>query len=82
LPSGSFSLDISIRKKDGTSRFQFLTVREEELVPGEKRYYITSQSGIISDKTNYYEILKDAGSCNYSSVTILTANGEDGQPVY
>ena len=82
LPSGSLSLDITIRKKDGTSRFQYLTVREEELVQGERRYYITSQCGVISDKTNYYEILKDAGSCNYSAVTILTANGSDGQPVY
>ena len=81
-PSGYLSLDIPIRKKDGTSRFQYLTVREEELVEGERRYYITSQSGIVSDKTNYYEILKDAGSCNYSAVTILTSNGTDGQPVY
>ena len=82
LPSGSLSLDVTIRKKDGTSRFQYLTVREEELVQGERRYYITSQSGAISNNINYYEILKDAGSCNYSAVTVLTANGSDGQPVY
>lgn len=44
---GLFGIDVGLKMKDGTSRYQYVFVRMEQPEGGQARYYITSTCGFL-----------------------------------
>lgn len=75
---GVFALDVGIKLKDGTVRYQFVYARVEEAQPGNPRIYITSTCGIYKTDLNFYDLLKETAWCNYSTITIGKRKSKEG----
>lgn len=75
-----FGLDVALKMPDGSFRFQYVFVRTEQPEGGQKRYYITSTCGVYNNTINFYNILKENGFCNYSTITIGSRKNKEGNP--
>jgi len=80
VSEGVFALDIGLKLKDGTTRYQFVYARVETNQQGQQRIYITSRAGIYRADLNFYNLLKDTAWCNYSTLTIGNGKDKDGNP--
>ena len=81
VSEGVFALDIGLKLKDGTTRYQFIYARLEKNAQGQERIYITSRCGIYNASLNFYNILRETGACNYSTVTIGNGKDKEGNPI-
>jgi hypothetical protein len=78
---GIFRVDVALKQKDATFRYQFVYVW---VIAG--RYfgkdvvYMNSRCGEYNQTLNHYKILKESGYGIFSSVTITTDKRADGSP--
>lgn len=77
---GVFGLDVALKKKDGTLRYQYVFVRIEKPEGGKERYYITSSCGVYNNTLNFYNIMRETSFCNYSTITIGSRKNKEGNP--
>lgn len=81
LSPGTFRFDVGIKLKDGSLRFQFVYLW---LAPGQNggrdKIYMNSRCGMYSSNINLYNILKECGYCNYSTLTVTDDKLADGTP--
>jgi hypothetical protein len=77
VSEGVFSLDVVLKLKDGSNRFQFVFVRVEKPEGGQERYYITSTSGVFNNSLNFYNLLRETSYCNYSTITVGSRKNRD-----
>lgn len=81
LPGGVHRIDVAIKMKDGSFRYQFVYVW---IIPG--RYfgkdvvYMNSRCGEFTQNLNLYKLLKEGGYGTYSAVTVTTDKRQDGTP--
>jgi hypothetical protein len=81
ISPGIFGLDISIKRKTSeTIRYQYVTVRFEELEGAEKKIYLSSRSGICHSALNFHDLLKESLFCNYCTVALLATKDKEGNP--
>lgn len=75
-----YRMDVAIKIGDDKWRYQFVYIWESE-----KRYfgqpvvYMNSRCGMVSPSINFYTILKEAGYCNLSNLTVTTDKTADGK---
>lgn len=81
VSEGVFALDVPLKLKDGTTRAQFAYARIEKNAQGQERIYITSRCGIYNPSLNFYNILRENGHCNYSTLTIGNGKDKEGKPI-
>lgn len=78
---GIFRVDVAIKMKDGSYRYQFVYVW---IIAG--RYhgkdvvYMNSRCGEYGPNLNLYKLLKESGYGTYCSVTVTTDKRADGTP--
>mgnify|MGYP001764057938 FL=1 len=81
LPGGVHRMDVAIKMKDGSFRYQFVYIW---IIPG--RYfgkdviYMNSRCGEFSQNLNLYKLIKEGGYGTFSSVTVTTDKRADGSP--
>lgn len=81
ITPGIFRIDVAIKQKDESFRYQFVYAW---IIPG--RYYgkdvvyMNSRCGEYNLNLNMYQMLKESGYGNYSSVTVTTDKRADGSP--
>lgn len=81
LDNGKFSLDVSMKLKDGSARYQFVWVWiAEGRAKGENCVYLTSRAGTYTPNANLYQLLKESGYGVYSTITIVPDKDKDGNP--
>ena len=78
---GVFGLDVPLKLQDGTTRFQYVYARITKNAQGEERIYITSRCGVYNPSLNFYNILRETGICNYSTLTIGNGKDKDDKPI-
>ncbi len=81
VSDGVFAIDVGLKLQDGSVRYQYVYARLEKNQQGQERIYITSRCGVYSQNLNFYNILRDSASCNYSTITIGNGKDKDGNPV-
>ncbi len=77
ISEGVFSMDVVLKMKDGTNRFQYVFVRIEKPEGGQERYYINSSCGLYNSSLNFYNLMREAAYCNYSTITIGNRKNRD-----
>jgi len=81
IATGVFRLDIALKKKDDTFRYQFVYVWViPDRYQGKPAVYMNSRCGEFSPNLNLYKILKEGGYGTFSAVTITTDKRADGSP--
>jgi len=81
ITPGTFRIDVSIKLKDGSFRYQFVYAW---IAPG--RYfgkdavYMNSRCGEYTQNLNLYKLLKENAFGNYSAVTVTNDKRPDGSP--
>ncbi|MGH1335768.1 MAG: hypothetical protein ACRBFS_06535 [Aureispira sp.] len=81
LDNGKFSIDIAMKLKDGTSRYQFVWIwLAEGRAKGKDCIYLTSRAGNYTPNVNVYQLLKESGYGVYSTVTIVPDKDKEGNP--
>lgn len=81
LDNGKYSIDISMKLKDGSSRYQFVWAWiAEGRAKGEDCVYLTSRAGTYTPNANLYQLLKESGYGIYSTITIVPDKDKDGNP--
>ncbi|MBS1637995.1 MAG: hypothetical protein JST26_18930 [Bacteroidetes bacterium] len=81
LSPGVFRMDVALKMKDGSFRYQFVYIW---IIPG--RYmgkdvvYMNSRCGEFSPNLNLYKLLKESGCGTYCSITVTTDKRADGSP--
>ena len=81
ISPGVFRIDVAIKMKDGTFRYQFVYVW---IIAG--RYfgkdvvYMNSRCGEYNPNLNHYKMLKEGGYGTFAQVTITTDKRPDGSP--
>jgi len=80
LTPGVYRLDVGLKLKDGTVRFQFVYVWQIKNSNGRDQVFMNSRAGMYNNTLNLYQILKDSGFCYYSTVTIVPDKTEGGAP--
>lgn len=81
LDNGKFSIDIAMKLKDGSFRYQFVWIWiAEGRAKGKDCVYLTSRAGIYTPKANMYQLLKESGYGVYSTVTIVPDKDKEGNP--
>jgi hypothetical protein len=81
ISPGVFRVDVFLKQKDGSARYQFVYVW---MIPG--RYfgkdvvYMNSRCGEFSSNLNLYKLLKEGGYGTYSAITVTTDKRADGSP--
>lgn len=81
LDNGKFSIDIAMKLKDGSSRYQFVWIWiAEGRAKGKDCVYLTSRAGIYTPNANVYQLLKESGYGVYSTVTIVPDKDKEGNP--
>jgi hypothetical protein len=74
-------MDVAIRMKDGTFRYQFVYVWViQGRYFGKDVVYMNSRCGEFTQNLNLYKMLKESGYGTFSSVTITTDKRADGSP--
>jgi hypothetical protein len=81
LDNGKFSIDIAMKLKDGSSRYQFVWIWVAEgRAKGKDCVYLTSRAGLYTPNANLYQLLKESGYGVYSTVTIVPDKDKSGNP--
>lgn len=81
ISPGIFRIDVAIKQKDGTFRYQFVYVWViKERYFGKDVIYMNSRCGEFTQSLNLYKILKESGYGTFSSVTVTTDKRTDGTP--
>ena len=81
LSPGVFRLDVGIRLKDGSVRYQYVFIWiEKPQNGGREKYYMNSRCGRYSPSLNHYDLLKDENFFNYCTLTITNDKTADGTP--
>ena len=81
LDNGKFSIDIAMKLKDGSSRYQFVWIwLAEGRAKGKDCIYLTSRAGNYTPNVNVYQLLKESGYGVYSTVTIVPDKDKEGNP--
>lgn len=76
-----FRMDVALKLKDGSFRYQFVYLWLDKGQDGRKdRFYMNSRCGKYHMGINHYNVMKEAGWCSYSSVTITNDKDKDGNP--
>jgi len=74
-------IDVAIKMKDESWRYQFVYVWEVETrFFGKPAYYMNSRVGEFNANLNLYSIIKESGFGNYTSITVTTDKRADGTP--
>ena len=81
VSAGVFAIDVALKLKDGTTRYQFAYARMETAQNGQQRIYITSRCGIYHPNLNFYSLLRETGNCNYATITIGNGKDKDNKPI-
>lgn len=81
LDGGKLGIDIAMKLKDGSFRYQFVWVW---LVPGRGKgkdcVYFTSRAGTYTPNVNLYQLVKESGYGVYSTITIVPDKDKEGNP--
>ncbi len=78
---GVHRLDVAIKMKDGTFRYQFVYIwMIAGRYFGKDVFYMNSRCGEFTTNLNLYKLLKEGGYGTYSSVTVTTDKRADGSP--
>lgn len=81
ISPGIFRIDVHIKQKDDSTRYQFVYVW---IVPdrhwGKPAVYMNSRCGEFNLNLNLYQILKESGYGTYSAITVTTDKRADGSP--
>ncbi len=81
ISPGIFRIDVSIKQKDESMRYQFVYAW---IIPdrhwGKPVVYMNSRCGEFNLNLNLYQILKESGYGTYTSITITTDKRADGSP--
>lgn len=80
LTPGVFRLDVALKLKDDSFRYQFVYIWVEKSPNGRDKFYMNSRVGMYTQNLNHYNLLKEAGYCNYTTVTITSDKTADGTP--
>jgi hypothetical protein len=81
ISPGIFRIDVAIKQKDGTFRYQFVYVWIiKERYFGKDVVYMNSRCGEFTQSLNLYKMLKESGYGTFSSVTVTTDKRADGSP--
>ncbi|MFK7796147.1 MAG: hypothetical protein AB8E82_01755 [Aureispira sp.] len=81
LDNGKFSIDVILKLKAGSARYQFVWVWiAEGRAKGKDCVYITSRVGIYTPNVNVYQLLKESGYGVYSTITIVPDKDKEGKP--
>lgn len=81
ISPGVFRLDVPMKQKDGTHRYQFVyawVIKERYM--GKDVFYFNSRCGEYNLNINLYQMLKESSYCTYCSVIITTDKRTDGTP--
>lgn len=81
LAGGKFGIDIGMELKDGSFRYQFVWVWVVEgRGKGKDCIYLTSRVGAYTPNLNVEQLIKESGSCVYSTITIVPDKDKEGSP--
>lgn len=82
LGENSFVIDIPLKLKDGSFRYQYVYASfSKGFAKGKDCFYVYSRCGTYSSDLNLYSLLKEAKFGVYSMVTILSDKDGDGNSV-
>lgn len=78
---GIWKIDVAIKLKDGTWRYQNVWVWEiKGRHFGKDVIYMNTRCGEYNPNLNHYKLLKEGGYGTYAQVTITTDKRADGSP--
>lgn len=81
LSPGVFRVDVAIKMKDESWRYQFVYAW---IIPGRHLgkdvVYFNSRCGEYNPNINHYKLLKEGGFGTYAQVTVTTDKRKDGSP--
>jgi len=81
ITPGIFRVDVALKQKDATFRYQFVYVWIiKERYFGKDVVYMNSRCGEFTQNLNLYKLLKESGYGTFSSVTVTTDKRVDGSP--
>lgn len=81
ISPGVFRLDVPIRQKDNSMRYQYVYGWEiKERYMGKDVFYFNSRCGEYNLNLNLYQMMKESSYCTYCSVIITTDKRTDGTP--
>lgn len=81
ISPGVFRLDVAIKQKDESYRYQYVYAWEiKERYMGKDVFYFNSRCGEYNLNLNLYQMLKESSYCTYCSVIITTDKRTDGTP--
>lgn len=78
---GIFRLDVAIKMKDGSWRYQFVyawIIQGRHF--GKDVVYMNSRCGEYNPNLNHYKLLKEGGYGTYAQVTVTTDKRANGEP--
>ncbi|MBA3664811.1 MAG: hypothetical protein H0W61_11475 [Bacteroidetes bacterium] len=81
ITPGVFRLDVALKMKDATWRYQFVYIW---IIAGrhfgKDVVYMNSRCGEYNPNLNHYKIIKESGFGTFAQVTITTDKRADGSP--
>ncbi|MGZ3901496.1 MAG: hypothetical protein ACXVO9_12175 [Bacteroidia bacterium] len=81
ISPGIFRMDVALKMKDGTWRYQFVYIW---IIAGrhfgKDVVYMNSRCGEYNPNLNHYKIIKESGYGTFAQVTITTDKRADGTP--
>lgn len=81
ITPGIFRIDVAIRQKDESYRYQFVYAWIiKERYYGKDVIYMNSRCGEYNLNLNLYQMLKESGYGTFCSVTVTTDKRTDGSP--
>ena len=80
LTPGVYRLDVGLKLKDETIRYQFVYVWQVKNQNGRDHVFMNSRAGMYNNNLNLYQLLKDSGSGYYSTITIVPDKNAEGNP--
>jgi hypothetical protein len=81
LDGGKFSIDIAMKLKDGSFRYQFVWVWiSKERGKGKDCIYLTSRAGTYNPGVNLFQLIKESGYGVYTTITIVSDKDKEGNP--
>lgn len=81
LDGGKFSIDIAMKLKDGSFRYQFVWIWiSAGRAKGKDCVYFTSRAGTYTPNANTYQLMKESGYGVYTTVTVVPDKDKEGNP--
>ncbi|MCH2021543.1 MAG: hypothetical protein MK207_03585 [Saprospiraceae bacterium] len=81
IEDGKFSIDIAMKLKDGSFRYQFVWLWVSEgRAKGKDCVYFTSRVGTYTPNLNKEQLLRESGYGVYSTITIVPDKDKSGNP--